>query len=105
MYKAIYGVVTHIMVHVGNTKKPVALVSMTSPHEIKLYNNTTIQAHNTGGSHRAFLLPYNKWVKVSSQMHMTERDITSFHRCNMSTGQDRWTETIVQVSNERIQLC
>lgn len=106
MYKAIHGVVTHIMVYVGKTKKPVAVESKYSPyHETRLDVDRTIQDLNPCGGYRIFSLPYNKWVKVSSEMHINERDITSFHRCNKWIDDGSRTETDIQVSNERIQLC
>ena len=106
MYKAIYGVVTHIMVYVGKTKKPIALESKYSPyHEMRLDVDITIQDLNPYGGYRIFSLPYNKWVNVSSQMYIAEKDITSFTRCNRWIGDGSRTEIDIQVSNERIKLC
>ena len=106
MYKAIHGVVTHIMVYVGNTKKPVSVESKYSPyHEMRLDVDRTIQDFNPCGGYRIFSLPYNKWVKVSSEMHIAERDINYFTRCNRWIGDGSRTDIEVQVSNERIQLC
>lgn len=106
MYKAIYGVVTHIMVYVDRTKKPVALESKYSPYnEMRLDVDRAVQDLIAIGGYRVFSLPYNKWVKVSSQMHINERDITGFHKCNKWIGDGSRTETDIQVSNERIKLC
>lgn len=107
MYKAIHGVVTHIMVYVGNTKKPISLESKYSPyHEMRLDVNRTVQDLNPCGGYRIFSLPYNKWVNVSSEMHINERDINYFTRCNKWVGEGgSKTDIFVQVSNERIQLC
>lgn len=106
MYKAIHGVVTHIMVYAGKTKKPVAVESKYSPyHEMRLDVDRTVQDLKPYGGYRIFSLPYNKWVKVSSQMYILERDINSFTRCNKWVGQGNRTEEFVQVSNERIKLC
>lgn len=106
MYKAVNGVVTHIMVYVGNTKKPVALESKYSPyHEMRLDVDRTIQDLNAGGSYRIFSLPYNAWINIGTTMYIAEKDITSFHSCNKWIGDGSRTETEIQVSNERIQLC
>lgn len=106
MYKAVNGVVTHIMVYVDKTKKPIALESKYSPyHEMRLDINKTVHDLNPCGGYRIFSLPYNKWVNVSSQMHINERDIAGFHRCNRWIGDGTRTEIIVQISKERIKLC
>ena len=106
MYKAVNGVVTHIMVYVGKTKKPIALESKYSPyHEMRLDVYRPIEDLNAGGGYRIFSLPYNAWIRIGTTMYIAEKDITSFHSCNSRIGEGSRTEKDVQVSNERIQLC
>ena len=106
MYKAVNGVVTHIMIYVGKTKKPVALESHCAPHhEMRLDTYRPIEDLNAGGGYRIFSLPYNAWINIGATMYIAERDITSFHSCNKWIGDGSRTETEIQISNERIQLC